>query len=304
VKVADWQLHARALASGLPEFRLGARWPLDGPYIAVDLEYDVTPGNDHIWLAGAAIICPDGADHHSWWADTPHQERDALVGLAALLDQHPGLRVVTWADGAADIPRLRAAAARHNLPGLAAAIADRHFDAWLWAHHSLRLPTLTMGLKEVSRYLGFRPCTDVADGLDAVLRYHAWLASNDETIRTQLATYNRDDIDALAHTINRIRDLAPGRKAALQAQFVIDLNESPLVSRHPRNRLQHQEPTLITAGFQRRDHADATLPELAFRSPSPAATDPSPAAVPCIPAARRRTSRPPASSLRRPEARH
>ena len=96
VKVADWQLHARALASGLPEFRPGAQWPITGPYIAVDLEYDVTPGNDHIWLTGAAVIYPDGADHHSWWADTPQEEREALTGLAALLDQHPGLRVVTW----------------------------------------------------------------------------------------------------------------------------------------------------------------------------------------------------------------
>lgn len=55
-------------------------------------------------LAGAAVIYPDGADHHCWWADTPQQEHDALAGLAALLDQHPDLRVVTWADGAADIP--------------------------------------------------------------------------------------------------------------------------------------------------------------------------------------------------------
>jgi len=55
VKVAAWQLHARALASGLPEFRPGVRWPLDGPYIAIDLEYDVTPGNDHIWLHVAAM---------------------------------------------------------------------------------------------------------------------------------------------------------------------------------------------------------------------------------------------------------
>jgi len=211
-KVADWQLHARALASGLPEFRPGTRWPVTGPYLAVDLEYDVTPGKDHIWLVAAAVIHADGADHHSWWADTPQQERDALTGLAALLDQHAGLRVVTWAGGAADVPRLRAAAARHEMPGLAAAITGRHFDAWLWAHHSLRLPTFTMGLKEVSGYLGFRPCTDVADGLDAILRYHAWLASKDETIRTQLTAYNRDDIDALAHTIRRLRDLA--RQAA------------------------------------------------------------------------------------------
>jgi predicted RecB family nuclease len=209
-KVADWQLHARALASGLPEFRPGTRWPVVGPYIAVDLEYDVTPGNDHIWLTGAAVIYPDGADHHCWWADTPQQERDALTGLGDLLHRHPHLSVVTLAGGAADVPRLRAAAARHGLPGLATVVAGRHFDAWLWAHHNLRLPTFSLGLKEVSGYLGFRPGTDVTDGLDAVQRHHAWPASHDETIRRQLTAYNRDDIDALAHTISRLRDLAPG----------------------------------------------------------------------------------------------
>jgi predicted RecB family nuclease len=261
VKVADWQLHARALASGLPEFRPGARWPTDDRYIALDLEYDVTPGNDHIWLTGAAVIYPDGADHHSWWADTPQQEGQALIGLAALLDQHPHLRVVTWAGGAADIPRLRAAAARHDLLALGEAVADRHFDAWLWAHHNLRLPTFTLGLKEVSGYLGLRPCTEVADGLDAVLRYHAWLASRDEAIRAELIAYNRGDIDALIHAISRLRDLAPGAKAMLQAQVVIDLDESPLVSCHPRDCLADQELTLRGAGLQWRHHADAALPE-------------------------------------------
>jgi hypothetical protein len=82
-KVADWQLHARALASGLPEFRPGTRWPVTAPYIAVDLEYDVTPGNDHVWLAGAALIHPDGADYYSLWAGTPGEEFGALAGLAA-----------------------------------------------------------------------------------------------------------------------------------------------------------------------------------------------------------------------------
>jgi predicted RecB family nuclease len=125
-----------------------------------------------------------------------------------LLHRHPHLPVVTWAGGAADIPRLPAAGARHSMPGLPTVVAARHVDTWLWTHHNLRLPTFTLGLKEVSGYLGFHPRTDVADGLDAVQRYHAWLASHDETIRAQLTAYNRDDIDALAHTINRLRDLA------------------------------------------------------------------------------------------------
>jgi hypothetical protein len=65
----------------------------------------------------------------------------------------------------ADIPQRRAAATRRGLPGLTTAAADRHFDAWLWARSCLRLPTLTLGLKEVSGYLGFRPATDVTDAL-------------------------------------------------------------------------------------------------------------------------------------------
>ena len=103
-RVAEWQLHAQALASGLPALRPGARWPVTGPYIAIDLEYDVTPGHDHIWLAGAALVYPDGADHHSWWADTPSQEREILTRLTMLLDQHPHLRLITWAGSTADIP--------------------------------------------------------------------------------------------------------------------------------------------------------------------------------------------------------
>jgi predicted RecB family nuclease len=208
-KVADWQLHARALASGLPEFRPDTRWPVTAPYIAVDLEYDVTPGNDHIWLAGAAVIHPDGADHYSLWAGTPGEEYGALAGLAALLDEHVHLPVVTWAGGAADIPRLRAAAARHVLAGLAEAIMIRHFDAYLWVLNNLRLPILSLGLKEVSGYLGFRPSTNVTSGLDAVMLYHAWLHSNDENIKATLTGYNRDDLDALAHTISRLADLSP-----------------------------------------------------------------------------------------------
>ena len=209
-KVADWQLHARALASGLPEFRPGTRWPIDGPYIAVDLEYDVTPGNDHIWLAGAAMIDPGGTSHHSWWAGTPAEERDALLGLATLLETHPRLPVLTWAGASADIPRLTAAARRHELGGLAEIVTTRHFDAYLWTLNSLRLPIVSLGLKEVSSYFGYRPCTEISSGLDAVMLYHTWLADRDDTIRAQLTAYNRDDIDALAHIISRLRDLSPG----------------------------------------------------------------------------------------------
>jgi predicted RecB family nuclease len=103
-------------------------------------------------------------------------------------------------------------AARHGLQDLADAITGRHFDAYLWTLSSVRLPTLSLGLKEVSAYLGFRPSTDVADGLDAITLYRTWLTSKDETIRTKLTEYNRDDRDALALIVSRFRDLAPAMR--------------------------------------------------------------------------------------------
>jgi predicted RecB family nuclease len=212
-KAASWQLHARALASGRPEFRPGARWPAEGPYIALDLEYDVTPGNDHIWLAGAAVVHPDGADYHSWWAATPEEERDALSLLAGLLAEHPDLPVVTWAGNSADVPRLLTAADRHGLPGLADAITGRHLDAYVWLQRNVRLPILSLGLNDVSGYFGYRASTAITDGLEALMRYQSWLDSRSEQLKEELTGYNRDDIGALVHTAARLADLAAAAPA-------------------------------------------------------------------------------------------
>jgi predicted RecB family nuclease len=126
-----------------------------------------------------------------------------------LLRRHPELPVVTWAGWGADLPRIDAAAVRLGLQDVAAEITARHFDAYQWALNYLRMPTLSLSLKETSRYLGFRPSSNVLDGLDALTLYHDWLKSRDDKIRAQLTEYNRDDLDALALTINRFRELVP-----------------------------------------------------------------------------------------------
>jgi predicted RecB family nuclease len=208
LRVSGWRMHARALASGLPEVRPDARWPIDGPYIALDLEYDVTPDKDHIWLTGAAIVASDGPEHHSWWADTPGQLREAIGGLSELLRQHPRLPVVTWAGRSADLPRIRAAGVRLGLQDVTAEVTGRHFDAYQWALNNLRLPTLGLGLKTVSHYLGFRPSSDILDGLDALMLYYDWLKDRDEKIRVRLTEYNRDDLDALTVAVTRFRELS------------------------------------------------------------------------------------------------
>jgi len=127
-----------------------------------------------LWLAGAAVIYPDVRIIIPRWAATPHRNVTPSSASPRLLDQHPGLPVVTWAGSAGRHPRLRVAAARHELQDLAASITGWHFDAWLWTHNSLRLPIFTLGLKEISGYLGFRPSTDVTSGLAGSKRGVMW----------------------------------------------------------------------------------------------------------------------------------
>lgn len=124
---------------------------------------------------------------------------------------------MTWAGNSADVPRLVSAATRHDLPGLADAIWDRHLDAYVWAQHSVRLPLLSLGLKDVSAYFGYRPSTTVADGLDALVRYQAWCRIRDPAARDELIAYNADDIGALVHTISRLADLAAAQAASAAA---------------------------------------------------------------------------------------
>ena len=159
------------------------------------------------------MVYPDGAEHHSWWADTPQEEQAALTALAGLLGRLPGLPVVTWAGNSADLPRLVSAARRHDLYGLADALIARHLDAYLWLQRNARLPLLSLGLKDVAGYFGYRASTTITDGLDALMRYQAWLATKDEPIRAELNAYNRDDISALVHVIDRLTKLATAAAA-------------------------------------------------------------------------------------------
>lgn len=212
LRVSGWQLHARALAAGLPEFGPGAKWPVRGPYIALDLEYDVTPDKDRIWLAGAAVVDDGSADYHHWWAGSDSDVKDAMTGLQALLRDHPGLPVVTWAGLSADVPRIAAASKRLELPAVIDQVTARHFDAYQWALNYVRLPTIGLGLKEVASYFGFRAAADVADGLQALMLYYDWLDSKDEKIKARLIEYNRDDLDALMLIVARLCELT-GRGA-------------------------------------------------------------------------------------------
>lgn len=118
--VRRWLMHAGALTAGLPAVRTDAKWPVSGPYIAPDLEYVVSPGADHIWLVGAALAEGESTEHRHWWAGSADEVPSPARRLAGMLEESPGLTVVTRG-GAVGRP----AAARCGVLAVRQADADR-----------------------------------------------------------------------------------------------------------------------------------------------------------------------------------
>jgi predicted RecB family nuclease len=211
--IARWQWQARAHETGTPQLR-GRPRPIPTAFVVVDLEYLTGPGEQRVWLAGVAVVTDLGPPRvHQFWADdNDAAERQLFIALAETLDAHGSLPVVTWGGDAADLPRTRKAAVRLGVPD---PFADRtHRDLCRWAKDHVCLPgVFGYGLKAVGSYFSFSRDGDIATGLQALNLYREYVQLSGEglddrttTIKSQLMTYNREDLQATIHVAEKLRE--------------------------------------------------------------------------------------------------
>ncbi len=209
--IKKWQHHARAYRDSVAQF-FGDPLRLGDAFIAVDLEYLTPPFGERVWLVGAAVVSESVPPqvHQFWASDTDAAERKVLAELTLLLDAHPELPVVTWSGGAADLPVMRKAATRLGVPD---PLADReHFDLFVWAQRSLRLPVPSLSLEELAEYFAVPHHSDIAGGMEAQLLYRKLLTgprAGRSTVKRRLLSYNRDDLDATVAVARELNALQP-----------------------------------------------------------------------------------------------
>ncbi len=117
---------------------------------------------------------------------------------------------MTWSGGAADLPVMRKAATRLGVPD---PLADReHFDLFVWAQRSLRLPVPSLSLEELAEYFAVPHHSDIAGGMEAQLLYRKLLTgprAGRSTVKRRLLSYNRDDLDATVAVARELNALQP-----------------------------------------------------------------------------------------------
>ncbi len=195
-QVRGWIEHARSYREGRAVM-FGPPPPADGAFIALDLEYDAS-----VWLTAVLICDGDLREHNYFWADTPREEREALMALEAIYATYPELPIVTWAGCSADLPQLRYAAHRHHLDHIYHEVNARHVDLFQHATRSMRIPDPELSLKAVADYFGVPRISEISDGLEAQFLYAQYYSCREPTERARLQTdliaYNRDDLEATA----------------------------------------------------------------------------------------------------------
>jgi predicted RecB family nuclease len=206
-QVDSWKQHATSYSTSCPVV-FGDPLTLDGPFLALDLEYE--PGGI-IWLVGVCLVGPGSREHFALWADTPAQEKSNLRRLAEIAAANPLLPVVTWNGNGADMPQLRNAAQRLELGETLGIVEFRHLDLFQHARKALRFPIPQLALDQVARYFAIPKISRIRDGLEALFWYRGYRSSRDENrrdaLKTNLLDYNRDDLEALVGVAERISGL-------------------------------------------------------------------------------------------------
>lgn len=213
-QIEKFQEHALALMTGSPRM-FGEPFTLGGSFVALDLEYNLEPTRERIWLLGAAVVTDGDMVCCQFWADNDDDsERTAIAGLAALLAENEDRPLITWAGHWADLPAMRKAANRLKISN---PFAGRdHRDVLLWARGNIRLPVPGLGLKGLADYFQIPRYSAVQTGLQAVSIYQTQQAavrlSRARQLRQELLDYNRDDLESTVRIAQELAKLrAPAR---------------------------------------------------------------------------------------------
>jgi predicted RecB family nuclease len=209
--IRGWQAHVQSYEVNAP-IVFGDRSIDYSDFMAFDLEY--VPGEDGlIWLIGMAVVKNGSTTLKQLWGDDSAEIRRNLQTLAATIAENPGLPVVTWSGLSAEIPQLEAAVEHHNLGGDLHELFHRHMDLYAYADANIRLPIPGLDLKSVGRYFGFYRDADVRNGLEADHLYAIYQNSEctqeKAEVKRVLLDYNREDVEALIHIVQRFRQFAP-----------------------------------------------------------------------------------------------
>jgi predicted RecB family nuclease len=189
----------------------------DGTLVYLDVEG--IPEQRFYYLIGVRVVSGGSALRRSFWANDENEEGQmwrAFLNLMSSLENPVLLHY-----GSYETAFLKAMQTRHgDSPDNGFSIsrlAAEAINVLSVVYSHIYFPTYTNGLKDIASHLGFRWSTDSPSGLKSLLLRQDWELTNDERLKRELLSYNKDDCEALELVARAIRAIATKEGASASA---------------------------------------------------------------------------------------
>jgi predicted RecB family nuclease len=188
----------RVYILGTPEL------PVASTQVYFDVEGD--PERRFDYLLGMTITANGVMEQHTFWADSPAEEPRLFQQFLDVIGRFDDFRLYCY--GSYESTFLRRMIKRLERQDLSEKLMPRLVNALSIIHSHVYFPTYSNGLKEISKFLGFRWTEEDASGIQSIVWRRRWEETCSATFKDKLTTYNLEDCAALKRVTEFLHEVS------------------------------------------------------------------------------------------------
>jgi predicted RecB family nuclease len=195
----------------------------------VFLDVEGVPDRDFYYLIGLRYRERDEYVQHSFWADSPSDEREmwaSCFGTLRLLQNPRLFHYGSYETLFLKRMRLRYLHQSGEESGFFDQLIASSVNVLSLIYAQVYFPTYSNSLKDVARRLGFEWSESKASGRQALIWHAQWETTRDPTLKHRLIVYNQEDCQAVQRVAEAIGNICSERPS--MAAEAISVNVSTL----------------------------------------------------------------------------
>ncbi len=165
--------------------------------VSIYLDFEGIPDEGWIYLIGV-IIKENGLQDksYSYWANAKENEEEIFASFFSLLRQYPQVPIYHY--GSYETKGIKQILTKWpQLKTSAVSVESNMVNLLSFLRTHVYPPIYSNGLKELTRFLGFKWSVEGTDGLLSIDWRKSWELDKDEKLKENLIQYNLDDCKAL-----------------------------------------------------------------------------------------------------------
>jgi predicted RecB family nuclease len=199
---------------------------LNIPEGTVYLDVEGIPDRDFYYLIGLRYKARDEYVQHSFWADSPSDEREIWVSCFGVLKLLQNPRVFHY--GNYETVFLKRMRERYldqsGGEGFIDQLIVSSVNLLSLIYAQVYFPTYSNGLKDVARRLGFEWSESEASGRQALIWRSQWETTRDSTLKRRLILYNQEDCQAVQRVTEAIANICSERPSTATAAISVNVS--------------------------------------------------------------------------------